>query len=177
MGLKNSIQQITYATNLVGWMSDGADIYKTMDGGRTWEKTNTGISFNYIRDLFSIDENIIYANIDNSSLIKSTDSGDNWVVYNLDLDDSYKINFFNKSNGFLYGSNLLKTVNGGTVWEIIHNPIQDDIYSMSFVNTEVGLASGNGGIYKTINGGKSWELKLINNEETRLFNKIGRAHV
>jgi len=170
MGLKNSIQQITYATNLVGWMSDGADIYKTMDGGRTWEKTNTGISFNYIRDLFSIDENIIYANIDNSSLIKSTDSGDNWVVYNLDLDDSYKINFFNKSNGFLYGSNLLKTVNGSTDWDIIHNPLKDDIYSMSFVNTEVGLASGNGGIYKTINGGKSWELKLINNEETRLFN-------
>ncbi len=58
--------------------------------------------------------------------------------------------------------NLLKTVDGGSNWTMIHTGIRKDIKDVFFVNDSVGLAlidsaANNNQLFKTWNGGRDWE--------------------
>ncbi len=77
----------------------------------------------------------------------------------------YSTYFANYDTGYAVGGNLnssvfLKTVNGGSSWDLITNTQTKWLYDLVFLTDSVGLACGyDGAMYKTTNAGTSWEAK------------------
>ncbi|MBL8152306.1 MAG: hypothetical protein JNN15_20465, partial [Blastocatellia bacterium] len=109
--------------------SYGAGVYKSVDGGITWQSYNKGMVDQYLRTI-AIDPSspeTIYAGSNQSGIYKSVDGGQTWVTIN---------------NGFRGVSGVF----GASVQTILIDSQAKVIY--------VG-ASGNG-IFKSIDGGNSW---------------------
>ena len=159
--------------NLVGYVATKYErIYKTTDGGINWELKHDGNSpASYMYDiLFPFDSQTGYAlssngGVNNSKILKTTDSGNSWTITNAGTtSDLYSISFPTQQVGYItadgmYGNNpsrLLKTTDGGSNWNIINVPYGYSLTSVCFPNgVDTGYVVGNlsGAILKTFNGG------------------------
>jgi photosystem II stability/assembly factor-like uncharacterized protein len=81
----------------------------------------------------------------------------------------YKTFFINSSDGWISGANgtILKTTDAGQSWSTQNSNTTQGIYSMYFLNPNLGYATGgdtdpNGLVLKTTNGGQTWNV-LLNN--------------
>ena len=108
-------------------------------------------------------------NQDTSSILRTTNGGDNWqIIFTQSSRRFSKIKFANNSTGFISGGSgsgtpyLYKTTDGGNSWSTVPgatlgNAFWDD---MSVINVDtIWLTddnSLNGGVYFTSNGGVSW---------------------
>lgn len=141
---------INESTGFVG----GAGIYKTTDGGDTWE-TTTG--FGDPVDIQFVNNQTGYFGCSyGAALWKTTNTGVNWVKYNIpdyNLDD---ICFLNEREGFAAcRGNIYKTTNGGVNWFNIRI-CASYVKNFSFPDSLTGYAiSEFGAIIKTTNGGNS----------------------
>ncbi len=96
-------------------------------------------------------------------LMSSSNSGNNWIQYG--NTNTLGIYFLNDLTGFLQGSTLYKTINGGTNWYFISLCQNYESYnSIYFFNEDTGYRSGgfhfsiaqSAYIQKTSNGGVNW---------------------
>ena len=69
-----------------------------------------------------------------------------------------------KNSNFYKDRELHKTTNGGKNWEAQITPNIPRIYSMYFLNTEIGYIGACGCIFKTSNGGINWNKTDIESE-------------
>jgi len=72
------------------------------------------------------------------------------------------VNFANSNTGWNVGDNgtILKSSNGGTIWQLQNSGISNDLYSVNFPSTNIGWTVGdNGKILKTTDGGNNWILQ------------------
>ena len=135
-----------------------------------------------IRDVCFVDSLIGFA-VSDSSILKTTNSGDNWTVKQTGYYIFNRIVFLNTNTGFASGGNntLLKTINSGENWTPISLP---GIYpfDMSVVSQDsiwlVNTNSLTGGVFRTTNGGASWQQQLnlgnLNPNHIYMFNgRIG----
>jgi photosystem II stability/assembly factor-like uncharacterized protein len=160
----NVIRRIKFTDSNTGFILNGyGRILKTTDSGLNW--TPYVISF--------IDKELItckffptgtgYAG-GYSTLLKTTNGGENFVVL---TDRSYNVfgmHFFNETTGWICGGSglLLKTTNGGTEWK--HTSINEPnayFYTIYFLNQLTGFTAGSKNtnpsiFYKTTDGGESW---------------------
>ncbi|MFN8430714.1 MAG: YCF48-related protein [Spirosomataceae bacterium] len=101
---------------------------------------------------------------DNSTLLKTSDGGENWEK--VFLNNNYSLTdiiFLDSKKGWIttYDNRLLKTINGGISFEEINLSIQAK--SIDFINASNGIIVGsNGKVYYTNNGGDSWNLGITN---------------
>ena len=73
--------------------------------------------------------------------------------------------FTNPQTGYIAGSDgtLLKTIDGGTTWNVLTPGITDTLRSVFFVDDTTGYASGaNGRIIKTTDAGTTWTTQTTN---------------
>jgi photosystem II stability/assembly factor-like uncharacterized protein len=113
-----------------------------------------------------------------NTILKTVNGGDSWLEYNTGTDlPLYSLFFLSENIGFAaggesdcYGSGctpqgsiILKTVNGGENWERQVTPAKGELYSVSFIDNNIGFAVGAGLHIKTNNGGTSWEEFTIDN--------------
>jgi photosystem II stability/assembly factor-like uncharacterized protein len=145
----------------------GAVVYKTTDGGATWNKkiisTTTGdVGF----QLQFVDANTGWLLLYNFStgiptFLKTTDGGTNWVPTN----GAGIFSFVDVNNGWAYSSatqlppyTIYKTTNGGTNWTpIATDNTAGEITKMKFIDLNNGWIIGkNGKILKTLDGGVNW---------------------
>jgi photosystem II stability/assembly factor-like uncharacterized protein len=169
----------------------------SQDGGDTW--INYPCSYNglYIFDVAN-DDQTIYGDaylgdtggLTISGIIKSTDSGNNWELMNLNIDninyiDNIKIDPFNKEivyaviaiRGTINKNSLIRTTHGGDGWSIIA-----DTAGNFFVNTEeskylyncygntVFISDNYGETFSSISTG--YEIKVVDagkNKEGELY--------
>lgn len=106
--------------------SDGGIILHTTDGGLTWTtKFITNVSLDYVWKIQSPDGINFYASVDavpvtnNLRILKSTDSGDTWVMDTILNNYVYTqlVGFINPDHGWLgAGLNLFETIDGGVTW-------------------------------------------------------------
>ena len=60
---------------------------------------------------------------------------------------------------------ILKTTNGGTNWTELKSVVGDILFSVFFVNTNIGFAVGDNGTFlKTTNGGANWTSQIIDSK-------------
>lgn len=146
-------EQIEFPTESDGWLRAVLSIWRTKDGGTTWEKSlsvsTPGIKGQPSR-IFAIDANVIVAAGTEGQIYRTEDGGRTWKIKTLlDADAEFKdVWFSDKQNGFVVGSVskpsfrplLFATRNAGETWEEM--PIEDQILplSVSFVKDDGWLA-------------------------------------
>ncbi|MEO6174339.1 MAG: YCF48-related protein [Flavobacterium circumlabens] len=152
----NSLSLFDENTVVISGGYNQPKVLKTTDGGKNWVQLS---SSSFIKIQF-LDENIGYAhNYYDKKIYKTIDGGTNWTVVFTAEEDIKSIDFLDKDNGYIAGSNglILKTKNGGIDWKKLTIPYEYYTY-IKFYSKNVGyLFDEDGKLYKTENGGNSWK--------------------
>ncbi len=170
---------ITFKNDLEGYVGAGCyyvtancspgTIFKTKDGGDTWELIHQDGSTGVINSI-AIAGSKVFALGDYTDLIYSVDDGATWETKSVNPANTVgyysNLTFLDENTGFLAGQSggsgaIYKTNDGGENWSVIYggsNTITD-LYGFTFVSPQIGFAShSNGQIAKTTDGGATWRL-------------------
>ncbi|MFX0138690.1 MAG: WD40/YVTN/BNR-like repeat-containing protein, partial [Candidatus Hodarchaeota archaeon] len=136
---ESNLNHISACDELNIWaVGDNANIIRSKDGGDTWEKIIIDIydfnSFNWDKvEVINENEIIIFGSIwiedmysggyYISSILKTIDSGENWVFATVNgtysrIDDVF---FLSKMKGWAIGNHIIHTSDGGHTWKKIDN--------------------------------------------------------
>jgi len=190
MGLKNSEHigriaidptnsDIVYVAAYGPVWSDGGDrgIYKTMDGGKSWEKLSKGLPQGLIGKIdlavTPANSSILYAIIEapgkEGGLYKSEDQGDSFKQVSSDEGLVNRPFYYcnvaadpkNADIVYSMANPMLKSVNGGISWTRVNPPHGDnhDIW-INPNDPDLFIQSNDGGANITHNGGKTWSTQF-----------------
>jgi photosystem II stability/assembly factor-like uncharacterized protein len=177
-----TLRYLSFVDSLTGWAAgEAGTIIRTTDGGNSWEVQNSTVQ-TFIMDIFFVDENLGWALTlkdafpFNSVILKTTNGGDEWTAEN--FPDSSKlirtIFFFDSLNGFVGGSYIAQTSDGGNSWveaDIDSNMVSGfPVYKFNFLNRQFGYACGGridvaGVVWRTTDYGLNWSAQGISADE------------
>jgi len=132
-------QVVSFPSELVGYMAtkndlfDAAPLFKTTDGGATWDTILYPIPMGYTTEL----ELVQFLDAQNGYLIGTT--SDTSMVFPI-------------SESF-----MLKTTDGGSNWTDISPNSALSSPLISFVDANLGLVSGTEEVHRTTDGGMTWD--------------------
>ena len=161
----NWLKAVHFISSSVGWMGDSkANIFKTTDGGTTWQKQRTAVDGENLSDIVFINPNKGFGIGVNGLFIETLDGGVNWSVRNIGSGASFlKIFFVNSTTGWICGQNglLLKTMDSGATWQPQSTSTTNQLSSVFFIDSSIGWAvvnalAGAQTIIKTTDGGNTW---------------------
>ncbi len=165
-----------------------ADIFKTIDGGKTWDNMKL-ILREIPRNMFFLNDNIGFITFygSNGNLLKTTDGGENWdelsyndltgVMYHLQKDKEnniYSIISNANSNTF-----LLKSSDTAETWQVINDSpdlgfdlvtfsfkVYDENIYISGKNKEILITDLEGNLKSTIQTGIAsiWDFEVIDGD-------------
>jgi len=175
--------RISFVNTTTGWAFKtlgtgnsplGAVLYKTTNGGTTWNRTvlssTTGDAAIQVQ---FVDTNngwvlIFNMNTGTPTFLKTTNGGASWTTTN----GGGIFYYVNATTGYAYtaGPNMLppytiyKTTDGGTSWTPQYtDATSGEIKDLQFTDVNNGWAVGaNGKFYKTSNGGATWNASIYN---------------
>ena len=180
--VNTTLRYLSFIDSLTGWAAgEAGTIIRTTDGGNSWEVQNSTVQ-TFIRDIFFIDKNLGWAITDkdefpfNSVILKTTNGGNFWSAENFPDTSEYikTIFFFDSLNGFVGGSYIGFSSDGGNSWtsaEIDSNMVSDfPVYNFNFLNPQFGYACGGfidrvGVIWRTTNSGFNWSAQGVSVDE------------
>ncbi len=139
-----------------GWIA-GSEIYKTSDGGSSWEY-RFGMNEYSFKSIYFSSYQTGYAG-NSSGIFKTTDGGNNWSL-NFEGGWISKIYFINDLLGWaVTRHNILITDDGGEIWsEVIVTALSKEINDFQFLNENIGfIAADNSLLFKTYDGGYTWD--------------------
>ncbi len=134
-------------------------VYKTTDGGNSWQLISQPIA-HILQSVYFTDK---YA-VGNDGIVFKTTDGNNWTfnwIYGTQLKSVF---FINTDTGFVVGDagKIYKTVNGGGNWALQSSGTTQNLKSIFFTTTDIGYAVGENGTYlKTLNGGTTWISETV----------------
>lgn len=142
-------------------------IYKTTDGGNSWQIQITNLQTFYT--LFMLNKDTGWAALQGGRLYRTINGGSNWVFQYIFPFNPYDINdifFFDKDTGIVTSATSYRTTNGGFNWI----PSNNGGIKVSFADYKTGWAGDNfNDIIKTTNGGINWFYQsspIYNNSNT-----------
>jgi photosystem II stability/assembly factor-like uncharacterized protein len=147
----------------------GSPFLKTIDGGKTWEKT-------FFKDYVDVRCLHFFDNLNGLAIIfipqipnakdrfiaKTSDGGASWNI--IDLEIFYATEQFYCFDNIIYvsGANqeIFKSKDRGNTWETIHTPLPawNYVRNIYFYNENIGYIDGLSNMYKTVNGGLNWKI-------------------
>jgi photosystem II stability/assembly factor-like uncharacterized protein len=147
-------------------------IYKTRDGGQTWENISRGMSHSRVISM-AIDPvypAIVYAGTKGDAVFKSYDGGQRWVSLRNGLEDNTVTSvvtqfvFDPRDSNHLYVSTTMgvfESVNGGETWQRKMEGMREVLMVVALAvdpaRPHIMYAGTSGGVYKTTNGAARWE--------------------
>ncbi|MBI1821695.1 MAG: hypothetical protein HY036_05965 [Nitrospirae bacterium] len=167
-----SNSQIMYVATMKG-------VYKSRDGGETWEFRSEGLSDAHVLSL-AIDpssSSTVYAGTFGDAIYKTQDGGQQWHSANIGLKGHVSVvnglTFYPKDPKTIFAATtvgVFKSIDAGSEWvEKVGD--MESVYTVSLVfdpeNSEMLYVGTSGGIYKSRDLGEHWEKKnqgLIENE-------------
>ncbi len=150
----------------VGTWGD-AGIYRSTDGGITWQPANTGLTSPYVYGLaispnYAVDRTV-YAATAMTGVFKSVDGGASWNAVNNGLGSlqmsSVSVNPVDPQLilAGTYDRGIYRSTNGGASWS--HVPLGNDVVwtiVTSQANPAIVYAGTDGGVFRSDNRGQSW---------------------
>lgn len=155
-----------------GDVNSGGQIYKSGDGGNTWNLVFDGPSIT-LRGIDFITDSIGFAVGRLGKIIKTTDAGLTWNNLITGTTNHFTcVQFLNSDTGYAGGENLglFRTDNGGTTWSQAFGCPTNNIYCMQFVNDTLGWMGALGGtILRTFNGGLNWVQQFTQSNSQKIL--------
>lgn len=163
----NYLRRVQFVTPLTGWACGGnGTLVKTTDGGDTWTSVNLG-STNFLTTLFFITENIGWVGGTNAIFMKTTNGGVSWTAQDIsELQTIQNLFFINSLTGYSTSaktnglSQLAKTTNGGTIWNVIATS-SFAWGEIKFTSELTGWVEAPNYFAKTTDGGVTWTRLLF----------------
>ena len=145
-------------------------VYKTTDGGLTWQPKQMAVFTGAVFKSQFIDTQNGFVLTDTGSggisgvgLQKTTDGGASWtLLYDKHDVGEFDFYFLNAETGFLAVCDFdtlrfLKTENAGITWDVINTTYGFDPIDIQFFDQNHGIIVGESAIIKTADGGLTWE--------------------
>lgn len=165
---------------------EGSAIYKSTDGGASWEKVSGGLPAKMGKsaiDISPANTQVVYANIEaegeKGGVYKSTDGGTSWKQTTKDRVTVarawYYIEIFADPNDehtvYVLNAPVLKSIDGGKTFKSVPNPHGDQHHMwINPDNSKNIVLSNDGGACVTFNGGVSWSSQ--ENQPTIQFYRV-----
>jgi photosystem II stability/assembly factor-like uncharacterized protein len=157
-----------------GWVGgDGGFLSQTEDGGASWIERPIGTG-QAINDLYFVSKDSGFA-VAGGGIFSTSDGGHSWreehkfapSEFEGATPELYSLRFSGKKRGWVVGSAsrgdiirnsiLAITKDGGTSWNLVRAPIQEELIHIDFVNEQRGWIVGAAGtILHTDDAGESW---------------------
>lgn len=171
----------------------GSGLYKSVDGGETWEKIQHGLPKELGKMSISVSQansRKVYALVESDSekeqggLFVSEDAGENWTRVSKDhrlvQRAWYYIEAFadpvDENTVYVLNSPALKSTDGGKTWQPFLAPHGD--YHQLWINPANNknmIISNDGGAAISFNGGKTWSSQ--DNQPTAQFYRVNTDNV
>lgn len=182
------IDDVFFLDSQRGWCAtSNGKIYKTSNGGHTWEKRYDSNS--YFRCIEFYNDSIGYAGSLDAKFLRTTNGGQSWTnlapsitplpsaVCGISIPDSlvaYAVGQWDSPAFFL------KTTNGGQSWTRTNmNQYAKALVDVFFINRDTGFVSGEGFsgavILHTTDGGATWSKKFDSQTPGQYVWKIQRV--
>ncbi|MBI4547352.1 MAG: T9SS type A sorting domain-containing protein [Ignavibacteriae bacterium] len=142
-----SFTSIEFFNRLIGWVA-GTSIYKTTNGGNSWFlQTVDGISSFSIQGLHIVDSQTVWAVGQNGEIFHTTNGGDHWFVETIIASGLGRVYlsdvwFVTPQLGWIAGSGVFKTTDGGISWHQESLPADRYIKKLFFTDEREGWAVG-----------------------------------
>ena len=160
IGDRSSTSYYLKSRNKIYSVGHQGNIAKTVDGGRTWDKSASFNILNNLNDLTHVGNDTLFTCGSVGFIARTSDAGKTWKQQPVQLNNNLNaIYFLNSSLGFVGGQNgvLLRTTDGGEHWEKISSGVGFSIISIRFFEKGHGfLVSSGGEISESRDSGISW---------------------
>ncbi len=154
---------VRFFDTMTGTAFDGRDVYRSADGGQTWNQVSHNVIHNSVPDFtYGGADTVIIAGTNNGDPSISRDGGATWDRLDMGfiINKNYSV-AATSALDFWAGSDLSSighTTDGGVTWVEAHGPDRGLIYAMYFADRNNGFAGGTKGVLlRTTNGGSAWE--------------------
>ncbi len=158
-----------FIDNNIGYVGGQGEIYRTNDGGASWQDVSYPIS---IFGLTFLDSEVGFvAGYDltvRGIILKTQSGGSNWVPKAFGFPCLRDIQFVTHDRLLAVGDTgtILKTEDGGETWSILSGGAVQNLRAIHFPNNTIGyIAGATGTILKTSDGGNNWQLVNTNTTE------------
>ena len=143
-----------------GWaVGENGFIIHTMDGGKTWEPQQSGITGN-LRGIQCLDASTAWAAGQAGALLKTVDGGKTWILQkNVQdmlgqlnrkfLPSFFCVRFSDARNGYAVGHPgiILRTTDGGVTWQQQSSGTEVVLYKVAVLDNNTAWISGGGRSY------------------------------
>lgn len=165
-GYYPQLNDIYFENELTGFVvGTNKIIAKTTNGGTLWTyKVPKGNIFYYDIEFINQSTGFVCggANNNDSTILKTTNNGENWIPVTVQNKLGAKSISFNGNNGLGVGNNILKSTDSGNNWLRIANPLDSfgyfNLNKVYFKNALTAYATGEKGSFIiSSNSGSNWK--------------------
>ena len=177
-----TLRRLTFVDSSTGWAAgELGSIIRTTNAGNNWEIQNSTVQ-SFITDIFFINNKTGWATTIrdtfpfNTVILKTTNGGEDWIAEDFQDSNAFMrtVFFFDSLNGFIGGTYIAYTSDGGTSWtkaDVDSNMVSTfPVYEFNFYNRQFGYACGGrldiaGVVWRTTDSGLTWTAQGVSADE------------